>query len=47
MDPQEERKVGVEEEGKSIPTWKVSGLRRNLNPQSIASDMCTFQIATI
>jgi len=30
--PQEERKVEVEEERKLIPTGKVSGWRRDLNP---------------
>ncbi len=33
--PQEERKVEVEEERKIIPTWKISVLRQDLNPQPV------------
>jgi len=45
--PQEERKVDEEEEKKLIPTCKVSGWRRDLNPRPTASAMRTYQIATI
>ncbi len=45
--PQEECKVEDEEERKLIPTRKVSGWRRNLNPRPSATAMTTYQIATI
>jgi len=45
--PQEERKVEVEEERKLIPTRKVSGWRRDLNPRPTAMAMRTYQITTI